>query len=209
MLSALQRAVTQPASFFEREARDPGLRRPALVVAIVALFGLLGTIPVFQATLSTLPPEASAFVAVGVAIGAVAGLLGPFVVWLVYAVLFYLLSLAFDATGEFRDLFAVTGWGFAPRVISSLVGAAVLFVAFSGLNFSDPAQVRQFQQSFPTSALGLVSQGVSVLTSLWSAWIWTHAVANVRNLSTRQAGLVVGVIVGLGIVVGLAGTFLV
>lgn len=209
MLSALQRAVTQPASFFEHEARDPGVRRPATVVAFVAVLGLLSAIPVFQATLSALPPEASAFAAIGIAIGAIAGLLGPFVVWLVYTALFYLLSLVFDGTGEFRDLFAVVGWGFAPRVISSLVGTVILFVVFSGTDFSDPAQVQQFQRSFPTSPLGLTSQGVSVLVSLWSAWIWTHAVANARGLTVRQAAIVVGVIVGLGLLAGLAGAFLV
>ena len=209
MLAALRRAMTQPAAFFEDEAHDPGVRRPAAVVGLIAVIGLLSTLPILLTTLSALPAGANVFVAVGLLIGALAGLFGPFIVWLVYAGLFYLLSLAFDGTGSFRDLFAVTGWGFAPRVISSLIGAAILFIAVSGTNFTDPAQAQQFQQSFPTSPLGLISQGISIIISLWSAWMWTHAVANARELTTKQAGIVVGVIVTLGILGGLAGAFLV
>lgn len=208
MLSALRRAVTQPASFFEQESRDPGLLQPAIVVGLVALFGLVSSIPVFQATFSALPEEAGVIVAVVSAIGAVFGVIVPFVVWLVYAVLFYLLSLAFDSSGEFRDLFAVIGWGFAPRIVSSVVSAVVLFLVFSGQDFGDPTQVQQFRRTFPTSPLGLASQAVGILTSLWSAWIWTYGVATTRDLTTRQAGIVVGVIVGLGILLGLGSAFL-
>jgi len=200
--------MTQPAAFFEDEAHDPGVRRPAAVVGLVAVTGLLSALPILLTTLSALPAGADVFVAVGLLIGGLAGLFGPFIVWLVYAGLFYLLSLAFDGTGSFRDLFAVTGWGFAPRVVSSLIGAAILSIAVSGASLTDPTQAQQFQQSFSTSPLGLISQGISIIISLWSAWMWTHAVANARELTTKQAGIVVGVIVALGILSGLASTFL-
>lgn len=209
MLSALQRAVTQPASFFRTESRDPGLLQPALVVGAIAVVGVIGSIPTILAVFEALPAGAGVFAAVGFAIGGVFGLITPFITWLIVAVLFFIGTLVVGGDGSFRDLFALVGWGFAPRVIASVVGAIVSFVFVSGTDFSDPQQASQLSQMVATSTIGLVSQGVSVVTYLWAGWIWTHAVANARDVSVRKAGLVVGVVVLLAILVNVASVFLV
>jgi hypothetical protein len=208
MLSALQQAVTRPASFFEQEARDPGLLRPAVVVGLLALVGLLGAIPSFIAITDALPPGAGIFAAIGFVFSSVIGVVIPFITWLVFAVLFLLGTLAFGGEGDFRDLFAATGWGFAPRIIASVVGAVVSFVVLSGTDFSDPQQARQLSQSLATGTLGLLTQGVSVVTYLWSGWVWTHAVAITQELSVRQAGVVVGVVVVLALGLNIGSTLL-
>ncbi|WP_255152508.1 Yip1 family protein [Halorarius halobius] len=207
MLSALRAALTDPASFFPREAEEPSLRGPVVVVAAVALVGLASSIPVFSAILGTVPSEAQPFVFVGLAVGAVTGLVGPFVVWLVYALLFYGLSALFNASGEFRDLFTLVGWGFAPRVVASLVSAVVLFLLVPESGFSDPTGAQQFARDVATSTLGLVGRGVGLLMTLWSAWVWTHAVAAARDVSKREAAISVGIVVGVGFLLGLASTY--
>lgn len=207
MSTALREALTRPASFFPREAEDPGLRGPVMVVAVVALVGLLGSVPVFRAVLGAVPAGAEPFVVVGLAVGAVVGLAGPFVVWLVYTLLFYGLSVLFVGEGSFRDLFVLVGWGFAPSVVSGVVGAAVLFVLVSGGEASDPQQAQQLAQSVTASPLGLLDRAVGLAMTLWSAWVWTHAVAAARDLSVRDAAVCVGVVVVAGILLGLVSTF--
>lgn len=208
MLSALQRAVTRPASFFEREGRDPGLLRPAVVVGLLAVVGLLGGIPTFLTIADALPAGAGIFAVIGFAIGSVIGVVVPFVTWLLFAVLFYLGTIALSGKGDFRDLFAATGWGFAPRIIASVVGAVVSFVVLSGTDFSDPQQVQQVSQSVATGTLGLLTQAVGALTYIWSGWVWTHAVASTQGLSVRRAGAVVGVVVLLALGVNVGSTLL-
>lgn len=206
VLSALQQALTQPASFFETEARDPSLRRPAVVVGLVGVAGLLGTIPTILAVFSALPAGAGIFAAISFAVGSLSSLIGPFVSWLIVGAVLFLGSLVVGGDGEPRDLFALVGWGFAPRVIAPIVGGIVSFVIVSGTDFSDPQQARQVAQMSTTGSFALVTHGVNTVTFLWAGWMWTHALASARRITTRNAAVIVGLVVVLQLLlnVGLA-----
>jgi hypothetical protein len=197
VLSALQRALTQPASFFETESRDPSLRRPAVVVGLVAVAGLVGTIPTILAVADALPAGAGIFAAISFALGSLSSLVGPFLSWLIVGTALFLGSLVVSGDGEPRDLFALVGWGFAPRIIAPIVGGIVSFVIISSTDFSDPQQARQVAQMSTTGAVALVTYGVNTVTFLWAGWMWTHALANARRISTRNAAVIVGVVVAV------------
>jgi len=147
-------------------------------------------------------------VLVGLVVGTVVGFAGPFVVWLLYSLLFYGLSALFGGDGEFRDVFALVGWGFAPEVVSSVVGGVVTVLLLSQGDFSTPQQAQQFSQLALNSPLGLVNRGVNLAMTLWSAWLWLHAVAAARNLSRRAAAATVGVVVLAAVVLGLVSAVL-
>lgn len=208
MLGSLRRALTTPASFFDDQAADPDLTRPAVVVFMVGLAGILGSFPVFRALLGGTPAGANSFLLIGVAVGVVAALLTPFVLWLIYAGLFHGLTIPFDGEGEFRDLFALVGWGFAPRILANVVSAIVMFVLLSEGDMSSPQQAQQFAQSATTSPLGLANQAFALLMTLWSAWIWTHAVAAGRDLPVRKSAISVGVVVAVAVLISLGSTYL-
>ena len=208
MFAALRSALVSPGSFFQREAADPGLRDPVLIVAVVAVIGVLSSVPVMRAVLGTVPDAAGPFVLVGLVVGTVVGFAGPFVVWLLYSLLFYGLSALFGGDGEFRDVFALVGWGFAPEVVSSVVGGVVTVLLLSQGDFSTPQQAQQFSQLALNSPLGLVNRGVNLAMTLWSAWLWLHAVAAARNLSRRAAAATVGVVVLAAVVLGLVSAVL-
>lgn len=209
MLSALRAALTNPASFYQREVADPGVRGPVAVVAVVAIVGLLSSVPVFQSIMGAVPEAASIFVLIGLVVGAVIGLVSPFVIWLLYALLFYALSMIFGGRGEFRDLFFLIGWGFAPRILAQIVGGIVLLVLLSRGDLSTPEQARQFAQTAVGSPIGLFNRGFNLLMTLWSAWIWIHALAAARDLSRRDATICVGIVVLAGILLGFASTLFV
>lgn len=206
MLSALQDAVTQPASFFREESRDPSLFQPAAVVAAIAIVGLLGTIPTLLAVSEATPGEAGILVAGSLAIGSLIGAIGPFISWLVVVTLLFVGSLVVGGEGEFRDTLALVGWGFAPRILVPVVGTVISFIGLSGTDFSDPQQAQQLTQTATTGILTVVNQAVNAVTFLWAGWIWTHALASARSISVRSAGTIVGVLVALQILfnVGLA-----
>lgn len=209
MLSSLRSALLTPEAFFEREAADPSLRGPVVIVAVVALVGVLSSLPVMRAVLGSFPEGARPFGLIGIAIGVVFGLVGPFVVWLLYALLFYGLSALVGGEGEFRDVFVLIGWGFAPRIVSSIVGGLVLVVLVSQGDFATPQQAQQLSRRALTSPLGLFNRVVSLVMTLWSAWIWTYAVGQARDLSRRGAAITVGVVVLGAIVLGLASSLFV
>ena len=208
MLSALQRALTQPASFFETESRDPSLRRPAVVVGLVAVAGLVATVPTLLAVADALPAGAGTFAAISFVFGSLSNLIGPFVSWLMVGTALFLGSLVVGGDGELRDLFALVGWGFAPRVVAPVVGGIVSFVIISGTDFSDPQQARQVAQMSATSMTALVTYGVNTVTFLWAGWMWTHALANARRISTRNAGVIAGVVVVFELLLNVGATVL-
>lgn len=206
MLSAFRRVVSHPASFFDEESRDPGLLQPAAVVTAIAVVGLLGAVPTFLALAEATPEGAGILVIGSLAVGSVVGAMGPFVSWLIVAGLLFVGSVVFGGEGEFRDTFALVGWGFAPRILVPAVATVISFVVVSGTDFSDPQQARQLTQMGATGTLTLVNQAVNAVTFLWAGWIWTHALASARSISVRNAGVVVGALVALQILlnVGLA-----
>ncbi len=101
----------------------------------------------------------------------------------------------FGGDGEFRDLSAAIGWGLVPRMIVPLVGGITAFVVVSGTNFSDPQQARQLAQMTTTGTVGIINNVVNAGTFMWVGWVWTHAVARVRNISTQNAAIVVEAVV--------------
>jgi len=208
VLAALQQAVTRPASFFETEARDPSLARPAVVVGLVAVAGLLSSVPTVLAVADALPPEAGFVAAFGFAIGSITTVIGPFVSWVIVVTVLFVGSVLADGDGSFRDVFALVGWGFAPRVVVPIVGGIVSFLFLSSVDFSDPQQARQLGQMATTGTIGVVTQGVNALMFVWAGWVWTHALANARQLATRTAATIVGAVVFVQILLNVGLTLL-
>jgi len=208
VISALQQAVTRPASFFETEARDPSLVRPAVVVGLVAVAGLLSSIPTVLAVADALPPEAGFIAAFGFAIGSITTVIGPFISWVIVVTVLFVGSVLADGDGSFQDVFALVGWGFAPRVIVPIVGGIVSFFFLSSVDFSDPQQARQLSQMATTGTIGVVTQGVNALMFVWAGWLWTHALANARGIATRTAATIVGAVVFVQILLNVGLTLL-
>jgi hypothetical protein len=208
VLSALQQALTEPASFFEAESHEPSLGQPAVVVGLVAVAGILGSIPTTLVVVDSLPPGAGIIAAFGLAVGSITNVIGPFVSWLIVVAALFLGSVLVDGDGELRDLFALVGWGFAPRVVVPIVGGVGSFVLISGTDFSDPQQAQQLSQMATTGTFGLVTQGVNAATFLWAGWMWTHALANARRITTRSAAVIAGAVVFVQILLNVGVTLL-
>ncbi|WP_048075348.1 hypothetical protein [Haloquadratum walsbyi] len=93
MISDVQRANIHPASFFKDSINTNAdadtntgklsLLRPALVVAAVAVIGLLGVIPTLLAVAEAAPGGAGILFVVTSIIGSLVGTLGPFISWLI------------------------------------------------------------------------------------------------------------------------------
>ncbi|WP_435194162.1 Yip1 family protein [Natronomonas sp. EA1] len=192
-----------PDAFFRERAENPGLVPSVALLVLVGLVGVAGTLPALQATIDALPQEAQAFGTISLVVGSAFAFLGPFVRWVLYAAAFHVLSsVVYDAErGSFRDLLALVGWGFVPALLAAIVSAVVATVVFSGVTFpSDPQQVAQFSQQLRNRPEFLVASVLGIAFLLWSAFLWTFAVKHVRDLTMREAGVVVGVPVALGLV---------
>lgn len=206
MLDNALQAVTDPATFFEGRGEDPDARGPTLVVLILGIVGLLNAVPVFLLIYRSSPGAARGFLLVGAGAGLVGALVGPFVIWLLYAGAFHAITALFDADGGFRETFLLSGWGFLPRILASLLSAGAMLVAFGGAGLpASPEGSQAIVAGLRRNPLLRTASTAGILATLWSGYVWTYAVAEARDVRVRRAAIAVAGPVALGIAYALYG----
>ncbi len=210
MRSRLRRLVADPAAFFE--TASPSAAASAGVLAAVAFtcLGVLGPVlsllrsPVIpdEAVFDAFPPIRYATAEWGVSLPGVVGVLlavllvGPMLVWLAFTALFYLLSWPVADERGFGTTAGLVAWGFAPQLVANVAAVAVLAVAFPaspteiwGLGVTVPARIYASPPSFDPLFAAVTAVGVGC--TLWSGYLWAHALAVARGLTLRQGIAVV------------------
>lgn len=191
--------LIDPDGFF-REHPDPSLQVPAILLVVVSIVQAIlheGILIGLRGSLELL------FVFPGVVLvsfGAifVAGLVVFPLYWMGVAGFFYVVSLWFDGSGTFRRVVAYFGWMWAPYLLGLLVVGIPLLVVFPEGVIS-VAEDRFFVEAF-TERLTLIIrmiQAVSLLVTLWTAYIWVYALKHGRGLTRRAATITIGVPIGI------------
>lgn len=196
-----------PDEFFEDVAEDGGLLRPTLVVVVLGVVSAVSGIPVAQATVRALPQQAQAFSGIVYVSAIVGGLVGPVVVWLIYAGVFHgISSLAFDGDGSFGTTLAVTGWGFVPAVLSAAISGVLGWYALRTIGIpTGPAQLSTFLAQYYANPFVVVGTVISVVFLLWQAYLWTIGLQHARHLSRRDAAITVAIPVAVALLFRLYG----
>ncbi|WP_459195088.1 YIP1 family protein [Halosimplex sp. J119] len=222
-MPSIQSLLTDPDGFFRSRTSGLSLKWPLAIVALVAALRVAASV-ITSRGLSELVSQqglpASGAGSGPIAFATAAAL--PFLAWVLYAGLFYLLSGLFDGEGAFKTILAFVGYGFAPQVVGSAVTALVQFyrwnvrgvsVTFpSGIADTPPSQMSGEQAFAYTRALQEAQSGplvtltavLGLLFTIWAAFIWMFATKRARDVSTRQAAISVGIPVGIVVVLQLA-----
>ncbi len=185
--------LTNPDGFFkEKSSKEVSLKAPFVIVLIAGIIGVIPVIMMFSKIMAFLPPEALPFMSIGAIIGAIGGLIGAFLVWLIFAGIFHSISIAFKGEGQFKRVFEFVGYGFIPSIISSIVGLIAIMYALPTMEFSleNPQLIQQTMLSNPAMRMSAL---IGILLTIWNANIWVFGMKHARNLSTRGALLTVGI----------------
>ncbi|HNX17964.1 MAG TPA: Yip1 family protein, partial [Methanoregula sp.] len=142
----------------------------------------------------------------------VAAFIMIFVVWLIWAGAFFLISKLFKGTGSFERCLEVVGYGYVPQVIGSVIAviAAMEYLpkvavpALTSAALTNPQQIQDattaLMQDPAMVEYTQISAVISIVFLLWSASIWIFGIKQVRNISMRDAALTVGIPVVLLII---------
>ena len=195
-------------SFFREQRRDSSSAGPVAIVLTLSLLLLIRTLMINLAVAETMGPSRTLRYFFGPAafVVYVHNIVFPFVVWGCYSVAFYILSIPFGGSGTLRETFVLAGWGFFPRIVTSLLDTGFLLVvidqvpepSFSTLPFEYLIQIQYHPLlSFPIA--------VSVILTVWAfpELIWTYAVKHSRNLTTREALIVVSIPVAISLLLNI------
>ncbi|QCC58681.1 YIP1 family protein [Natrinema thermotolerans] len=212
MTGRLRRLLIEPAAFFDAES--PSLSRSGGVLLAVGVVSLGIVPPVVSLLRSPVIPddvvldafpslryvttgwEVSVPGVVGLLVGALLAM--PVLFCLLFAALFYLLSWPVASERGFGRTAGLVAWGFVPQLVANVPAIAALLVAFPStptevwaLGMTVPARVYASPPAF--DPLFATVTAVGVICTLWSGYLWAHAVAAARGLSLRQAIAVVTV----------------
>ncbi|WP_458206599.1 YIP1 family protein [Haladaptatus sp. NG-SE-30] len=197
-MSSIRTVLFDPDTFFFRRNTSPTFVLPALVVAMLGIVGIAKSlVTVWILDGPNTPPSFPILLAISLVI--------PFVIWAFYGVVFYAISSLFDADGSLRDTVVLSGWGFLPTVLYSVVTLVVVAVALD----PSPAARAGSQTAMEMVARGtlatLVLRSVDLLFTLWSAFVWVAAVRHARDITRRQAIVTVGIPVGIFTILDMVG----
>lgn len=201
-------ALTDPRSFYEVEATDPSTVEPMVVVLLTALITGGGTA---YAVWSMMVLRQSAELATKMANAGIAGMLDFATIavgWLLYGLAFYLLSNFRGGGGAPPgQTLMLVGYGYLPQLLWVIVDTVAKIFALPAvlpteMTTGDLPIVRQQLAAHPVV---LAATGFGILTLLWSGHLWSIAMEEGRNLSRRDALIVVAIPLAVGLALRIQG----
>ena len=199
------RVLFDPGRFFEaRMQEEPSLKVPALIAIVIGLIGAVSVIPMTDLTMAMLPAEMQGLGLLMTVISAAIAFIGGLLAWVIYGVIFHVVSMIFKGQGSLNRTLEFTGYGLLPQVFGGIIGTYFSYRLLSGLSIpsmTSPEQMVEFSENLvavlTTSPLAQIAGLVSILFLVWSANIWIFGMKHARSLSTRDAVLTVGIPMGL------------
>ncbi|MEA1957771.1 MAG: Yip1 family protein, partial [Euryarchaeota archaeon] len=173
--------LTNPNKFFE--ARMKGEESLKIPVLIISISGLIAGISAFLITGMTmgllreaLPPEAMGIAStIGGIVAFIGAVVVSFVIWVVFAAIFFGISSIFKGEGKFKRTLEFVGYGYIPMIFSGIISAVLIYNFVSTAQIpvvTDPAKTAEALEPLLKSPTMLLSSVIGILFMLWSANIW-------------------------------------
>ena len=193
--------LTNPDKFFEAKmGEEVSLKIPALIVLIIGIISGIGAYFMGGLTAEmlsgTLPPEAQAFLSFIPISTAITAVIVSFIIWVVFAAIFYGISCIFKGEGKFKRTLEFVGYGYIPMIFSGIIGAIFIYYIVSTAQIpvvTDPAKMAGAFEPLMKSPMMQLSYAISILFMLWSANIWVFGLKHARNLTTKNALITVAI----------------
>ncbi len=193
--------LTNPNKFFEaKKEEEVSLKIPALIVLIIGIISGIGAYFMGGLTAEmlsgTLPPEAQAFLSFIPISTAITAVIVSFIIWVVFAAIFFGISCIFKGEGKFKRTLEFVGYGYIPMIISGIIGAIFIYNIVSTAQIpvvTDPAKMAEAFEPLLKSPMMQLSYAISILFMLWSANIWVFGLKHARNLTTKNALITVAI----------------
>jgi hypothetical protein len=198
--------LTNPGKFFEaRMGEEESLKIPVLIVLVNGLIAgftaFLMTGITMELLSEVVPPEA---LGIASTVGSISAFLGAvvvtFVMWVIFAALFFGISYLFKGEGKFKRTLEFVGYGYLPMVIGGIISMLFMyhlvynvFPTMSIPQITDPSKIVEALKPLLKSPTMLLSYAIGLLFTLWSANIWVFGLKYARKLSTKHALITVAI----------------
>jgi len=196
----------RPDDFFSYlKTKSESLKIPALIILaggmVAAIYGYLMAGLSAKMMANVMPGMESIISLAAIPVTVIM----TFIIWLIVAVVFYLISFLFKGEGSINRVLEVVGYGYLPQIAGSLITAVIAFIYIPKITvptltmaqLQDPAIAAEVTKAFAHDPammmLTQITTLVSIVFMLWSAHIWIFGIKHARGLSPRDAAICVGV----------------
>jgi hypothetical protein len=212
MDNSFLKILINPNAFFQDKMEESGsLKIPALIVLVSAIIGAAAAYLMVTPSVKMMSSMLSGMDTIIVLAAVVATIVITFISWLVYAGVFYILSIVFKGRGAFNRTLEIVGYGFLPQILGGLISIVVALEYIPQVVVQPLPAGTQDSQVILTATTSLMHDPamlvltqtitlVSIVFLLWSANIWIFGIQHTRLLSVRDAALCVGIPVVLYII---------
>jgi hypothetical protein len=122
-----------------------------------------------------------------------------YVGWFIYAGVFYLLSMLFDGEGSFGEVFKLVGWGYVPSIFSAAVTGLAYFFFLNSDALNSPEGFAAVAQNPLNGPMLWALSLAGIVFTLWQGALFAFAMKHGRNLTMKQAALVVSPLILLSV----------
>lgn len=189
--------LTAPQRFFAGiDERPANLGIPAVIVLLMGLVSAASAYLVAGVTMQILPADAQSMIGLIQGISVVSAIIVVMVMWVIMAGIFYLISMAFNGAGDFKQVLEVTGYGYIPQLIGGIISLPLTIQYFASIHLpetTDPTLIQSAVSEMMTTPSMMVISLISIVFLLWSANIWIFGVREARHLTTTNAVITVGI----------------
>jgi hypothetical protein len=198
--------LIKPGEFFKAAiAEKESFKIPGLILLALGIVSAVNAYLIGGLTgkmMAGLVPGMESIIAISTIIGA---FLGIFVFWVVWAGVFYLVSLVFKGQGTFKRSLEFVGYGYLPQIFGAILTSIialqyiprVIVPHITSAATQDPQMIQEAVKSLMHDPAMMEMTQITLLISivflLWSANIWISAIQHSRDLSSRDAALCVGI----------------
>ena len=206
--------LIHPNAFFRNVINEKeNLKVPLLIILCVAIISAIPAYLIGNLTgklMEALMPGMETIIMISAVIGA---MIGTFLIWIILTGLFYGLSFLFKGQGRFQRCLEVTGYGYLPQILGSLISVIVALMyapkvvvpGISAAALQDPQAVQDAVKALMHDpAMMEMTQVITVIWIvffLWSANSWIFGIKYARNLSMRDAAICVSIPVFLSVLI--------
>jgi hypothetical protein len=195
-ISMIANLILNPNGFFENlKQGDVSLKKPFLIIIVLSAIGSINQYLILDKLSQAFPAELSGFLMIGAYIGIFSSFITILVVWLVITAIMYAISSILGGQGSFKRTFEFTGYGFLPSILASIITTPVTaYYIFNArvpeLSMAD-VQNRELMKNLmkslmPTDVI-YFNLIVGFAFAIWNLTIWTFAIKNARELTTKSA----------------------
>lgn len=198
--------ITKPDSTTKEIAAEPRIEEGLLIVGVYMILLLIGSyvsMTHLQYIGSVGGVDASMLKTISLVTAIIEAIIVALIGWPILTGIVHVLSMFFGGDGKFYPgMMTLIGYCAIPLIIVTILSIIVsLFMPTVTVDLTSPASTQSATSSMLGSPLGIVSAIITVLGSLWTAYMMAHAVKNGEKLSANNAYIIVGILFVVNLII--------